>query len=389
MKKIIFVTEALWIGGIETALVNLLQSLDYEKYEVTCLILRNDQTMAPRLPEQVRLLVADRHEAVSFRNPYRHAALFHLTEESANPSRLHKAMLWAVPIIKWVENRLYIRYIRENLKDERFDTCVIYSDRTAEAAVRAVNADRFLMFYHNADIGKAYHDAYGYHRSEKIIAVSKAQCEKLKQLRPAFANKMIAIPNHVDVDSVLRKAAQPVEQPLFPHDGIHLVSCGRLAHQKGFDIAVEVCANLVNKGYTNLHWYILGVGPLKAQLEKKAGEYGVQDHFHLIGSRNNPFPYMMEADLYVQPSRTEGYSLSILEARVLACPTVATYGAAGEQLNDGVNGTLCEADAQSLTNAITRHLENPTLSEQYHRALKQFSFERANRDILDQIEALL
>lgn len=389
MKKIIFVTEALWIGGIETALVNLLQSLDYEKYEVTCLILRNDQTMAPRLPEQVRLLVADRHEAVSFRKSYRHAALFHLTEESANPSRLHKAMLWAVPIIKWVENRLYIRYIRGQMKDERFDTCVIYSDRTAEAAVRAVNADRFLMFYHNADIGKAYHDTYGYRRSEKIIAVSKAQCEKLKQLRPAFANKMIAIPNHVDVDSVLRKAAQPVEQPLFPHDGIHLVSCGRLAHQKGFDIAVEVCANLVNKGYTNLHWYILGVGPLKAQLEKKAGEYGVQDHFHLIGSRNNPFPYMMEADLYVQPSRTEGYSLSILEARVLACPTVATYGAAGEQLNDGVNGTLCEADAQSLTNAITRHLENPTLSEQYRRALKQFSFERANRDILDQIEALL
>ena len=73
----------------------------------------------------------------------------------------------------------------------------------------------------------------------------------------------------------------------------------------------------------------------------------------------------------------------------MACPTVATYGAAGEQLEDGINGTLCEADAESLAEAIARHLQNPALSEQYRRALKQFSFERANRDILKQIEALL
>ncbi len=148
-KKIIFVTEALWIGGIETALVNLLNRLDYEKYDVTCLILRNDQTMVPRLPKQVRLLVADRHEAASFSRAYRWPRLYHLTEESANPSRLHRAMMWAVPAIKWAENRLYIRYIRENLKNEQFDTCVIYSDRAAETAVRGIRAEKYLMFYHH------------------------------------------------------------------------------------------------------------------------------------------------------------------------------------------------------------------------------------------------
>ena len=173
-KKILFMTEALWIGGIETALVNLLKSLDYEKYEVTCLILRNDQTMAPRLPAQVRLLVADRHDAVSFPKSYRYARLHHLTEESANPSRLHRAMMWAVPAIRWVENRLYIRYIRENLKKEHFDICVIYSDRAAEAAVRGIRADRYLMFYHHGAMRRVYHDEIGYRKCEKIIAVSHA-----------------------------------------------------------------------------------------------------------------------------------------------------------------------------------------------------------------------
>ncbi len=389
-KKIIFVAQALWLGGIETALINLLNHLDYDRFEVTCLITEDYQAMAGQITEKCRLLVADRRHTVSFPKPYRHARLADLLEEPQNASSLRKLAWRGIRLTcRGPEMRLYAAYIRKQLSGEHFDTCVIYSDRMAEIAVRAVSADRFLMFYHNADIGKAYHDTYGYRRSEKIIAVSQSQCEKLKQLRPAFANKMIAIPNYVDVDSVLRRAQQPVEQPLFPHDGIHLVSCGRLAYQKGFDIAIEACATIVNSGFENLHWYILGVGPLKTELERLAKEYGVQEHFHLIGSRNNPFPYMTEADLYVQPSRSEGYSLSILEARVLACPTVATYGAAGEQLEDGINGTLCDADVGSLTEAIMRHLQNPALSEQYRQALKQFNFDKTNRDILNKIEALL
>lgn len=389
-KKIIFVAQALWLGGIETALINLLNHLDYDRFEVTCLITEDYQAMAGQITEKCRLLVADRRHTVSFPKPYRHARLAGFLEEPQNASSLRKLAWRGIRLTcRGPEMRLYAAYIRKQLSGEHFDTCVIYSDRMAEIAVRAVSADRFLMFYHNADIGKAYHDTYGYRRSEKIIAVSQSQCEKLKQLRPAFANKMIAIPNYVDVDSVLRRAQQPVEQPLFPHDGIHLVSCGRLAYQKGFDIAIEACATIVDSGFENLHWYILGVGPLKTELERLAKEYGVQEHFHLIGSRNNPFPYMTEADLYVQPSRSEGYSLSILEARVLACPTVATYGAAGEQLEDGINGTLCELTADAISEAIMDHLRHPEKSESYRMALSAFSFERVNLDILSKIELLL
>lgn len=389
-RKVIFVTQALWIGGIETALVNLLNHLDYDRFDVTCLITEDYQNMADQITGKCRLLVADRGHMVTFAAPYRYARLSGLLEEPQNGGILRKLIWRGIRLTcRAFEMKLYAAYIKEQLAGEHFDTAVIYSDRVAEIAVRAVDADRFLMFYHNADIGKAYHDTYGYRRSERIIAVSQAQCEKLKQLRPAFANKMIAIPNYVDVDSVLRRAKQPVPKPLFPHDGIHLVSCGRLAYQKGFDIAVEVCANLVNNGYTNLHWYILGVGPLKEELERRVREFGVQEHFHLMGSRNNPFPYMTEADLYVQPSRTEGYSLSILEARVLACPMVATYGAAGEQLKNGVDGSLCEADAKALTTAIMRHLQNPDLSEQYRRELRNFSFEKANKEIIRLIETLI
>ena len=148
-KKIIFVTKALWIGGIETALVNLLNNFNYKKYDVTLLVFKAELDMLRQIHPKCRVLIADRDEMVSFKEMYRYSKLYHLTEEPKNPSRLHKMMMWAVPAIRWAENRLYIRYIRKLMQREMFDTAVIYSDVAGETAVRAIKAEKYLMFYHH------------------------------------------------------------------------------------------------------------------------------------------------------------------------------------------------------------------------------------------------
>lgn len=389
-KKLIFIAQALWLGGIETALVNLLNHLDYNKYDITCLITEDYQDMADRITPKCRLIVADRQHTVSFSEPYKYKWLSNIMEEPQTSSKLRR-MIWKMIccFCRAEEMRLYSNYIKSQLKSEHFNTAVIYSDRTAEIAVRAINAERFVMFYHNADLGKAYHDIYGYRVSEKIIAVSQYQCEKLKKLRPRFAHKMIAIQNYIDVETTREKAKQKINGDIFPDKGIHLVSCGRLAYQKGFDLAIEACAELVEAGYQDLHWYILGMGPLQKELEQRIYNYRMEKHFHLLGSRKNPFPYMKAADLYVQPSRTEGYSLSILEARVLACPTVATYAAAEEQMVNGITGTLCDATADAISMAILKHLQCPDISERYRARLAEYDFDKVNQEILNRIEKLL
>ena len=111
-KKIVFVTKALWIGGIETALINLLNDFDYDKYDVTLLVLKAELDMLDQIQPKCRVLIADREETVTFQERYRYGRLFHLTEKSDAPSRLHKMMMWTVPMIRWAENRLYIRYIK-------------------------------------------------------------------------------------------------------------------------------------------------------------------------------------------------------------------------------------------------------------------------------------
>lgn len=388
-KKIIVISEALWIGGIETALVNLLKSLDYEKYEVTCLILQNDQTMASRLPEQVRLLVVDRHDVVSFREPYRYARLYHLTEESENPSQFHKAMMWAVPAIKWVENRLYIHYIREQMKGEYFDTCVIYSDRTAETAVRGIRAGKYLMFYHHGAMRREYHDEIGYRKSEKIIAVSNALEQKLREFRPKHAHKMMTIHNLTDVEGIRAKAEEPVPEE-FPADKFNIVSCGRVSYEKGMDLAVEACARLVEMGHDNIHWWIVGGGPAEQEVREKVAELHMEDYVTMLGMKENPYPYIKRADLYVQPSRFEGYPMTILEALAIGQPVVSTdNGGAGELIRSGETGLLCPISAEGLGDSIQNLLENPRELDQFRRNIAGVDMDVENQKYVQRLAQLL
>lgn len=387
-KKIIFVTEALWIGGIETALVNQLNRMDYEKYDVTCLVVRGSLEIADRITPRCRLIVSDREQTFTFPSAYKYSRLYHLTEESANPSRLHRAMMWAVPAIKWIENRLYIRYIRANLKNEHFDTCVIYSDRTAETAVRGIRADRYLMFYHHGAMRREYHDEIGYRKSKQVITVSEKTLDALKAFRPKYAHKITVLHNIVDIENVLKKS-RGLPALTFPEAGFNLVSCGRLSEAKGYDWAIAAMKSLLDRGYTDLQWWIVGGGPDEEKLRKQIDEAGIGDHFHLLGMQSNPYPYIAKADLYVQPSRYENYSVVILEAMALCKPILATIPAAQMQIKSGKNGLLCDADPERIAAAIEYLYLHREEMEKYIQALKEHGLDRQNEEIMDKLYRLL
>lgn len=385
-KKILFLSEALWIGGIETALVNLLSRMDYEKYEVTLLLRRAifDSDMRQKVPAQCRVLTADRENG-----QYRFSRLYHLTEESESPSRLHRAMMWAVPAIKWVENRLYIRYVREQMKHEHFDTCVIYSDVAAETAVRAIRADKFLLFYHHGAMRKVWHDEIGYRKSDKIIAVSGAVEQKLRAFRPKYADKMMTIHNLTDVEGIRGKGAESVPEK-FTADEFNIVSCGRVSHEKGMDLAVEACAELVAMGHKNIHWWIVGGGPAEDEVRAIIAELNMEEHVTMLGMKGNPYPYFKQADLYVQPSRFEGYPMTILEALILGQPVVSTNNTgAREIIQDGATGVLCEISAQSVADEVHILLENTNVLDSLRKNVDEMDMDAGNKTILNQLEELL
>ena len=389
-KKLIFITEALWIGGIETALVNLLNRLDYDRYDVTVLMIRDVQDMAGRLPKQCRLIVADRQHAVTFAEPYRYRRLYNLMEEPQHATRLRR-LIWHVLrlTLRAPEARLYSAYLKRQLGGEAFDTAVIYSDRTAEPAVRAVNAGRFLLVYHHGAMRREYHDGYGYRRAEKIIAVSEALADKLRAYRPRYAGKIVAINNLTDIDGVRAKSLEAPEV-VFPQGQFPIVSCGRLAEAKGMDLAVDACARLVAAGCADVHWWIVGGGPEEAALRAQIRRLGMEEHVTLLGMQANPYPYIRQAELYVQPSRFEAFGLTIAEAMLLRKPIVTTNTDGSRELVlDGVTGTLCAADGASIAAAVRALYDAPQTRDRYRQALGAYDFEADNRQILQRWTALL
>lgn len=389
-KKLIFITEALWVGGIETALVNLLNRLDYDRYDVTCLILRDSRELAPRIPPGCRLIVSDRQSPVTFSAPYPCKRMFNLMEEPQNASRLRR-LIWHILrlTLRAPEARCYAAYIKKQLASEHFDTAVIYSDRAAETAVRAVSADRFLMFYHHGAMRKEYHDGYGYKKAEKVIAVSESLAERLRQFRQRYADKIIAVNNLIDADGVRKKSLEAPET-VFPKEGFHIVSCGRLSPEKGMDIAVDACAMLVGDGISDIHWWIVGGGPEEAALREQIRQRGMEKHMTLLGMQLNPYPYIRQADLYVQPSRFEAFGLTILEAQVLAVPVLSTEtDGSVELISNNKTGQLCEPDAASIADAVSRLYRMSERRQAFRAALRRHDFEHDNTVILQKLYELL
>lgn len=386
-KKILFVTKALWIGGIETALINLLNNLNYDKYEVSLLVVKAELDVIDRICPQCKIFVVDRDVTVTFDRPYKYKRLFHLTESTDHPSKLHRALMWSVPIIKYIENGLYITYIKSLFKNQHYDTVVIYNDVVAELAVRAISADQYLMFYHHGAMRHVYHDRIAYRKCKKIIAVSRNLARKLQISVPKYANKIIVIHNLTDVGEIIRKG-EAICDDIFDSDKYNIVSVGRISYEKGMDIAVSACNELVNRGFKNIKWWIVGGGPAMQEIMEQICALNIENYISLVGMKKNPYPYIRQADLYVQPSRIEAFGLTIKEAMVFGKKIIATdTDGAREILAD--EELLCNSDEHCLADAIEKQIKqslNPNIQNGDH--IRKM-FEQENRQIIDCLERLL
>ena len=388
-KKIIFVTKALWIGGIETALVNLLKYFDYDKYDVTLLVLKAELDMLDQIPPKCRVMIADREKTVTFQKRYGYSRLFHLTEETDSPSRLHRIMMWTIPMIRWTENRMYIRYIRKQMQREQFDTAVIYSDVAGETAVRAIKADKYLMFYHHGAMRHVYHDKIAYKKCNKIIAVSAHQAEALRNFVPRYADKIVAANNLADVNGIRVKSQETIPEK-FDKGYFNIVTCGRISKEKGMDLAVEACNRLIANGYKKIRWWIIGGGPAYNDVKKMVQKLNLESYVYMPGMKENPYPYIAKAGLYVQPNRFDGYQMSILEAVILKKIVISTNNKGAEEMLKNLKcGILCKIDSTDLAEKISSIISDLQYYDEKKQEMEGIDLMQKNRQILKQMETLL
>lgn len=145
---------------------------------------------------------------------------------------------------------------------------------------------------------------------------------------------------------------------------MELLSIGRFCTAKNYDNVPDIACRLIENGISDLKWYIIGYGGDEALIRSKIAEAGMEDHVILLGKKENPYPYIKACDIYVQPSRYEGKSITVREAQILCKPVVVTnYPTAKSQINDGVDGVIVPLDNEGCARGIADFIFNKDLQQ--------------------------
>ena len=167
-------------------------------------------------------------------------------------------------------------------------------------------------------------------------------------------DKRVVIYNPVDIKELGYYKRQ------IKNDPFTILSMGRLIFEKGFDILVKAFAQL-KRSYPNSQLIILGEGNERNKLENLIKDLNLEDSIHIPGRLKDPFQTLKNADVFVLPSRTEGFGNVLIEAMACGVPVISTNcpGGPREIIMDGETGILVETEnADHLTNAIKDLLDN-------------------------------
>ena len=389
-KKLLFIINTMGLAGAETALIELLKKLDsHGKYELFLYTIIPSGELFQRLPASVHILNKhiNNHSVLSIRGYLQIAGLvLYSFFYKLSGLRLMGDMLKNVKDQKATGRKLqYDKLLWRLLAEGRpelqgsYDLAVSYLEGAATYYLADKVKARHKAAFIHIDYERAGYtprmDQDCYRGMEKIFVVSKEVGEKFCRAYPQYQNKVRQFRNLLDREEILKRADTGVGFT-DGFEGVRLVTVGRLHYQKGYDIAIEALAQLIKDGYP-VRWYIIGEGMERARLMKLIRFYHVEDSFLLMGARDNPYPYMKQADIYVHATRFEGKSIAIEEAQILGRPIIASAGTGSrEQIRPGYDGVLVSLNVKSLVYELERLIDNPKLRKEYaaHVSEKRLEF---------------
>lgn len=354
------------IGGAEKALISLLNELDYSKFEVDLQLFKREGMFLGEIPQEVRILnVPENYQYFDcsiktvlktfnlnlIYNRYR----FWKIRKKANSPAEAEQLAW-----KFVSRTL------DPLSRE-YDVAVGYLENSPNYfAVDKVRAKTKIGFIHNDYINIKVNpqlDQPYFKKLNYICSVSPDCVNILNATFPMFEDKIKLVPNLFSEQMIFRKSRESVTEVAFVESDFNMVSIGRLAEQKGFDLAINAASILKKEGF-RFKWLILGEGPLRGVLEKQIADFGLAENFILFGNQINPYKFLRVADLVVQTSRFEGKSIALDEAKILSKVILTTsYPTVADQITHQLNGFICGLSAQEIAESIRSIANTPAERE--------------------------
>ncbi len=344
MIRAIFVIDSLSCGGAERSLLSLLPLIDYECYAVDVMIVQRGGVFEQYLPKEVHIVPVCR----------RAKGIVWLCQ-------IYFSLLWRVQKmlgVRWHGAETQWTAMRATYAPSatRYDVAIAYQQGfpTYYVATKVRTAKRYAWI--NVDMRKAgYRESFNrkyYDKMDACVAVSDGLREMLLQSTYVDGQRLRVIYDIVNVALIRRMAEEQGFNDSLPVGTLRLVTVGRMTPPKNYPLAVATAQRLKEQGLA-FRWYFVGDGSQRNEVETMIAEQGLTNEVVLLGMRPNPYPFMREADIYVQTSAFEGFCLTLCEARLLHKPVVTTnFPVAYNQITDGQNGLLAAMTAESLAEKI-------------------------------------
>ena len=363
-KRILFIIDSLNCGGAEKSLISLLPLLDYDRLDVNLLIFKRGGVFEKYIPSQVRVIGHDLYGKGfmdSMRRMIHQVRFSYLLRygKKRHGAETHwRAMSRAIKPLKG-------KFDAAVAYQQGMPTFFLATNVEAYKKIAWINADVFEAGY-QMDYCKQFYD-----RMDAIVAVSQKLHEKLSAKTPWMKDRLHCIYDIINPD-VISQLAQETVHDMIPAGGeISIVTVGRLTRPKNHLMAVEAARMLKEKGL-NFMWYFVGEGEMRQPIEEKISDSGLQNNVILLGLKENPYPYMLKADVYVQTSTFEGFGMTIAEAKILHRPVVSTnFDVVYDQITDRENGLIAEMTPESVASKILELIQNKELRSHIVSNLEQ------------------
>ena len=400
MKARIFIAmHYMEIGGAETALIGLLNALDPNRVDVDLFLYDHRGEMMQFIPEWINLLPQIPKYSVLER------PIVELVKRGF--WGIAAGRLWAKYISKVAYKRSGSK-LENNGGLDKMSKCTapllprINQSVTYDLAIsfltphrivaEKVKAKKKIAWIHT-DYTRVWVDAEEelkvWQKYDYVASISGDVTNTFLQVFPSLAPKIVEIENILSPAFVRKRAElEDTDKEFRQTDKISLLSIGRYSEQKNYDNVPDICKRLINETKLNIKWYIIGYGGDEALIRKKIKEAGMEEHVILLGKRSNPYPYIKACDIYVQPSRYEGKSVTVREAQMLCKPVVVTnYPTAPSQIRSGIDGVIVPMDNEGCAHGLAEVICDKPLQERIIAHLKTHDY--GNESEVEKIYTLI
>jgi glycosyltransferase involved in cell wall biosynthesis len=363
-KKVVFIIPSLHSGGAERSLINLLNVFDYTKFDVDLFVFKKSGIFLQRLPKQVNLLDYSQNY-ITFSLPL-HKSCFQFLKRFQFSLIGHR-------ILFTIKNKLYPvdkaeqygwKHVAKGIGvfQKKYDISIGHLEKSSiYCSIDLVNSDRKIGFirryYDLNEFDKNFDEGY-FTKLDFLCSNGKLSQDRLEEIFPHFKSKIRLVENVTLPSQIIEnsKELKPLDELK-----VNLLTVGRLHPLKGYDWAIEACKILVEKN-TQVVWYVIGEGSEREKMELMIKEYNLEKNFILLGEKENPYTYMAQCSIYIQPSVDEAKCNTLNEAKILKRPIIATnFTTVHDQLINEFNGLIVEKNPQEIANAVSRLLEDDKL----------------------------